>query len=93
MRAESGVFNRDRGALDLTGTVRFLQDGGFEISTDRASIDFRGGEAEGNEPVSMNGPSGTAHAEGFKIFDHGRRVLLTGKASMQFTQKTREDGT
>lgn len=84
LRAESGVFDRQRSALELKGAVRFSQDGELEISTPQASIDFREGRAEGDAPVSMQASDGVGQGQGFRVTDDGRRVFLTGKSSLKF---------
>lgn len=93
LRADTGIFDREHSALSLNGAVRFSHDGGFEIATDGASIDFRDGEAHGDQPVSVRAPDGVGQAEGFKVVDGGRRVFLTGKASLQLKNTVpHEDG-
>ncbi len=93
LKAENGVFDREHRALTLSGKVVFTHDGGFEIATDRASVDFREGEATGNERVSLRAPDGTGSGDGFRILEDGRRVLLTGKSSLQLNARPRGDGT
>ena len=93
LSAESGVFDREHRALTLSGKVRFAHDGGFEIATDRASVDFREGEATGDERVSLRAPDGTGSGDGFRILEDGRRVVLTGKSSLQLNARPRGDGT
>ena len=93
LKAQSGVFDREHRALTLSGKVRFTHDGGFEIATDRASVDFREGEAAGDERVSLRAPDGTGSGDGFRILEDGSRVLLTGKSSLQLNGRPRGDGT
>jgi len=92
LRADSGIFDREHGALSLNGAVRFSHDGGFEIATDGASVDFKEGEAHGDQPVSVRAPDGIGQAEGFKVVDDGRRVFLTGKASLQLKNTAPREG-
>ncbi|MFN4089928.1 MAG: LPS export ABC transporter periplasmic protein LptC [Alphaproteobacteria bacterium] len=92
LRADAGIFDRDRSALDLSGSVRFFHDDGYELATDRASIDFRGGEAHGEGPVAAHGPAGRARAEGFRVLDNGRTVFFTGRTTLEIEPKAREEG-
>src|SRR3546814_5994108 len=86
LTAENGTFDRESSELDLTGTVRFFHDDGYQMTTDRASIDFRAGQAQGDRPVTAQGPAGTAVAEGFKVLAQGRTVVFTGTSSMLLNQ-------
>lgn len=82
LTAENGRFNRETQQLTLTGDVSFFHDLGYEFRTNSATVDMAKGEAEGPDPVDGQGPFGQVEAEGFKVFDKGARILLTGKSKL-----------
>lgn len=82
LQAATGAFHRDSRMLDLFGEVALFHDGGYEIHTERARIDLAAGRAEGDEPVSAQGPPGTLDGAGFRIEEKGAVVIFTGPARM-----------
>ncbi len=89
LQAEAGMFHRQARTLDLTGNVALFHDSGYEVRTDRAEVDLRGGSASGDEPVSAQGPAGTIDAAGFSLTDRGDVVVFTGPARMVLMPETR----
>lgn len=92
LTAERGRFYRESQMLDLEGGVDLLHDSGAELRTASARIDFQSATADGDEPVEGQGPLGTITAQGFRVFDGGRRVLFTGKAKLVVWPQQRNDG-
>jgi lipopolysaccharide export system protein LptC len=84
LTAERGQFSRQSQMLDLGGDVDLYHDSGFEFRTASARVDLGQSTADGDETVHGQGPFGTVDAEGFRIFESGRRILFTGKAKMVF---------
>lgn len=82
MSAETGVFNRQSQTLVLKGAVNLFHDIGYELHTASAQIDLVAGTAWGDDPVRGQGPGGTMSSKGFRIMDHGQRILFTGKSRM-----------
>jgi lipopolysaccharide export system protein LptC len=82
LQAEAGLFHRDRRMLDLTGDVTVFHDSGYEVRTDAAEVDLRAGSAQGDQPVSAQGPAGTLDAVGFTLMDRGDVVVFKGPARM-----------
>jgi lipopolysaccharide export system protein LptC len=68
--------------LDLTGDVTVFHDSGYEVRTDAAEVDLRAGSAQGDQPVSAQGPAGTLDAVGFTLMDRGDVVVFKGPARM-----------
>ncbi|MDJ0684033.1 MAG: LPS export ABC transporter periplasmic protein LptC [Alphaproteobacteria bacterium] len=82
LTALEGVFDRERQILILEGDVSLFHDLGYEFKTDNAIVDIAAGEASGDSPVQGQGPFGEVDAEGFRIFEKGARVVLTGKTKL-----------
>ncbi len=82
LTAESGIYNRQTGTLDLIGAVNLFHDSGYEINTDKAIIALDKGIAVGTEPVFGQGPFGNLTAEGFRLEDKGKYIVFTGKAKL-----------
>ena len=83
MLADHGIFDRDADVLSLEGNVRLFHDKGYQFRSQSARLDLKAGSASGDEPVTAQGPAGILTGEGFRIEDHGRRIVLTGHATMQ----------
>lgn len=77
-----GTFHRKENELVLTGDVSLFQDSGYEVHTDRATIDLKHGEANGDRPVQGQGPGIQLEGDGFQIFDRGGRIVITGKSRL-----------
>lgn len=82
LTALEGIFDRERQILILEGDVSLFHDLGYEFKTDNAIVDIAAGEASGDSPVQGQGPFGEVDAEGFRIFEKGARVMLTGKTKL-----------
>jgi lipopolysaccharide export system protein LptC len=80
--AAEGSYRRDSETLRLAGGVELLHDRGYKIHTSSASVDLKGGTAEGNEPVDANGPFGKLWAEGFRVAERGDIVQFIGKSRL-----------
>jgi lipopolysaccharide export system protein LptC len=82
LTAKVGYYDRQTELLDLVGDVNLFHDQGFEVRTEKAQVDLKGGTASGDLPVEGQGPSGTLTAEGFRVIDNGKTVIFTGKSKM-----------
>ncbi len=82
LTAENGIYARRQKTLELAGAVNLFHDSGYEFRTDAAQVDLSKGIASGDMPVKGQGPFGTLQAEGFRLFDKGRRIVFTGKSAM-----------
>lgn len=80
--AAEGVFDQSGQMLRLAGDVSLFHDLGYEFRTEEALVNIQAGEAQGDAFVQGQGPFGRIEAEGFRIFDRGARILLTGKAKL-----------
>jgi lipopolysaccharide export system protein LptC len=82
LSANTGRYDQKKQHLDLDGKVEFLRDDGYQVATEKASIDLKAGFASGNTPVEGHGPAGTINSQGFRILDRGRTIEFTGKAHL-----------
>lgn len=86
LTADAGTYRKQNEILDLEGNVDLFQDGGYEIVTERARIDLENGTAEGNDPVSGQGPDTELQGQGFRVYDRGNRILTTGQSRLVIRQ-------
>ena len=82
LTAETGIFERSKKTLDLTGAVNLFHDSGYEFRTSKASIDLEQGTAKSTTAVLGQGPFGDLRGEGFHLTDKGKTILFTGKAKL-----------
>ncbi|MBO37973.1 MAG: LPS export ABC transporter periplasmic protein LptC [Rhodospirillaceae bacterium] len=92
LSAKFGLYDRNGEVLNLRDSVRLFHDSGYELRTTIAKIDLTEGTVMGDKPISGHGPGGKVQAEGFRIHEHGRIMVFTGKSRMVFysKQKRRE---
>jgi lipopolysaccharide export system protein LptC len=82
LQADAGQFHREARLLDLSGNVTLFHDSGYEVRTDEAAVDLSAGTAQGDVPVSAQGPAGTLDAVGFTLMERGDIVVFKGPARM-----------
>lgn len=82
LTARTGQYDRQGQTLDLEGAVNLFHDQGFELITETAAIDLAAGRAQGEERVEGQGPFGTLISEGFRVENHGERIIFTGRSRM-----------
>lgn len=80
--AKQGQYNKKTRVLDLWDHVNVFQDSGYELHTERAQADLGEGSVLGNDPVEGHGPAGTLQGEGFRVYDKGGRIVVTGKSRL-----------
>jgi lipopolysaccharide export system protein LptC len=82
LQADAGLFHREARLLDLSGNVALFHDSGYEVRTEAAAVDLSAGTAQGEDPVSAQGPAGTLDAVGFTLIERGDIVVFKGPARM-----------
>jgi lipopolysaccharide export system protein LptC len=87
VKADSGVYDRDTGTVQLNGNVELFHDTGLQFQTDAATVDLKNNTAQGDQPVEGQRPDGTLAAEGFQVLNDGRTVIFTGRAYMKIFPK------
>jgi lipopolysaccharide export system protein LptC len=80
--AVSGVYQSQTSLIDLFGDVTVTHQDGTRFVTQTARVNTAQNAAEGNDPVSGNGPAGEIDAQGFRIIDRGETIIFTGHADM-----------
>ncbi len=91
LTARQGLYNRFAELLDLSGDVSLFHDRGFELHTESAQVDLKGGTAYGYEPVQGQGPNGTIASEGFRLLDRGEIIVFTGASRLVIYMDEPED--
>lgn len=80
--AREGLFQQEQETLQLSGGVDLFHDGGYELHTERLSLDVAAGTAASDDPVAGQGPLGTLQSQGLRISDGGKTVIFTGAAKL-----------
>ena len=91
--ADRGRYFQSRQTLDLFGMVNLFHDSGYEFQSTRAHIDLVAGTAEGDQPVTGQGPFGELTAEGFRISDKGKTIHFTGTAKLVIYPRDKRSAT
>jgi len=82
LTAREGLYEREARQLDLAGEVSIFSDQGHEFHTDRAHIDLEARTADGNGPLSGQGPLGLLEAGNFFLDDNAQSMLFGGGVKM-----------
>lgn len=82
LTAARGIYGRTAETLDLVGSVVLYHDTGYEFLTEKANINLETSAAEGDQPISGQGPFGNLQAEGFRLVDKGKTIYFTGKSKL-----------
>ena len=82
LSADTGIYRKKDQVLDLEGSVNLFHDGGYEIATTRAHIDLAKNSAQGDDPVAGQGPDTELSGQGFRVYDRGERVIVTGQSRL-----------
>lgn len=80
--AREGLYEQDQETLQLSGGVDLFHDGGYELHTERLTLNVAAGTADSTDPVAGQGPLGTLKSEGLRIRDGGKTVIFTGAATL-----------
>jgi lipopolysaccharide export system protein LptC len=84
LSADTGRYLRGAQRLSLEGSVSLFQDRGYELHTDRVSIDFNAGTAESSSRVFGQGPVGELSGSGLKLSEKGAVIQLLGESRILF---------
>ena len=82
LSSDTGFYEPQSQHLDLFGNVALFQDKGNEFHSSSAHVDMAASTAEGDDPVSGQGPFGTVTAQGFRILDRGNTIIFKGHAQL-----------
>ena len=84
MRANEGLYYRNRSTLDLNGDLELRVGEGYIFNTSEASVNFSLGEVDGPMPVTGEGPIGTLSADRFTVKDHGKLFRFNGQVQVVY---------
>lgn len=84
VEARRGFFRQKQQVLDLEGEVALFHEDGYEMHTEKASIDLKTSDVVGTVPVQGHGPQGRIDGSGFRMVDKGAKVVVTGRSGMNF---------
>jgi lipopolysaccharide export system protein LptC len=82
LAALEGQYHKETRILDLWDEVNVFHDAGYEIKTRRAKADLAAGDVFGDDPVEGQGPDSQMRGQGFRIYDKGARIAITGKSRL-----------
>jgi lipopolysaccharide export system protein LptC len=80
LRAENGLYDRDKQTLDLSGHVLVFHDSGYQLDTDLVHVEFDTMTAQSSSPTTGAGPLGEFNSQGFIVGDSGDIVTLKGQS-------------
>jgi lipopolysaccharide export system protein LptC len=90
LSADTGFYQPQPQLLDLYGNVALFQDKGNEFHSTSAHVDMAAGTAEGDAPVTGQGPFGNVTAQGFRMLDRGGTIIFTGRATLEMQPRERQ---
>lgn len=82
LTANQGEYNKQTRILNLWDHVNVFHDAGYEIKTERAEADLGAGSVSGDEPVEGQGPDSSLRGQGFRIYNKGAHIVVTGKSRL-----------
>ncbi len=82
LTAKQGEYNKQTRILNLWDHVNVFHDAGYEIKTERAQANLAAGSVSGDVPVEGQGPDSSLKGEGFRIYDKGAHIVVTGKSRL-----------
>lgn len=87
LSGDTGFYQPQPQLLDLFGNVALYQDKGNEFHSTSAHLDMNAGTAEGDDPVTGQGPFGHVTAQGFRILNRGDVIYFTGHARLDMAPR------
>jgi lipopolysaccharide export system protein LptC len=80
LTAATAIYQSQAQRLDLSDQVTLIHENGTRFVTKSAHADVSANTADGQDPVTGDGPSGNIAAQGFRILDKGDTIIFTGKS-------------
>ena len=84
--ALTGLYDTDADRLDLAGSVRFLNEGHYDMALGQAVMNLKGGEISTQEPAVVTVPGGRIASDRLNFAETSRIVLFDGHVRSVFTQ-------
>lgn len=73
-----GVYDTTKEIMDLSGDVSVKSDAGYELSMQHATMAFKAGELQSDQPVKLVMTQGSINADTLAITDNGRQISFAG---------------
>jgi lipopolysaccharide export system protein LptC len=89
LSSDTGFYEPQPQHLDLFGNVALFQDKGNEFHSSSAHVDMNLGTADGDDPMSGQGPFGHVIAQGFRILDRGDTIVFKGHTQLDVDPRAR----
>jgi LPS export ABC transporter protein LptC len=86
LTSNKGFYKKTQKLLYLTGNVYLFNDNNYSLNTQEALMNMKTKDIQGNKFVYGNSTLGDFKAEGFKILQDGKHLLLKGKSHLTLTQ-------
>jgi lipopolysaccharide export system protein LptC len=83
VEARRGFYRQKDQMLDLEGEVALFHEDGYELHTQKATVDLRTSDVVGTVPVTGNGPQGRIDGTGFRMREKGTRIEVTGQSKLK----------
>lgn len=83
--ADRASYNDKTGTLQLDGALTLKKNDGTTFTTESATVDVNGQNAEGHAPAVLQGSFGEVRGDGFKALDGGKTIIFTGKTKATIT--------
>jgi lipopolysaccharide export system protein LptC len=90
LTANTGKYNKQSQMLHLEGNVNVFHDSGYELQTTTADVDLDKGNAQGDDPVVGQGPDSELQGEGFRLYNKGAQIIVTGKSRLVIHNMSRK---
>lgn len=84
LEAEVGYYSPNQQSLILEGGVNLFQDQGYELHTEKVTVDLLTATAESDTAVTGFGPQGAIDGQGFRVLDDGKHFEIKGRSSFKF---------
>ncbi len=91
IEALKGKYDSDTDQLDLFGVVRVRNEGRYDMSLKRASIDMKTNSVQSSEPVSVAIPGGVVEAGALAFSESAQCVAFSGSVHSSF-EGGKDDG-
>jgi lipopolysaccharide export system protein LptC len=84
----TGRFHPDKDRLDLAGSVRFLNEGRYDMRVEQAAIEMREGRIVTDRPAVVTLPDGRFEGDALSLSEPTQTVVLEGRVRSVFNQES-----
>ncbi len=79
VQSSQGVYDSSAEKLDLRDDVRVRTEEGYDVRMKSARVDFRAGNVNSSEPVTVRFNGGTIDAQRVDMYDSGAHIVFEGR--------------